>query len=158
MTLQNATLKQYARGGVFDPFQAYASEGIWTTVVAPDGSPKRYTPNYEGIVQVIRERLQLTSLYQPYPDSWQGVVNALKDAKPAITFRPSGYTPTICSVIDLISDKYSGTVNLETRQKFPQTYEGIIQAITTYMNPSLVNAPYPDTFEGVIAAFFDAQV
>ena len=145
--------------GLSSSNQSLVTEGLSSQGFTPivSGNPyQKYRPTYEGLVQVISDRLVVRSNYPYRPDSFQGIINALRDSgQPGE--RGSGYRATLQDMINLIEDKY-GVVGADVSQKYPITYEGFIEIARDRLNPSEAHAPYPATYAGMIAVIFDAQV
>jgi hypothetical protein len=118
-----------------------------------------YPETYEGVVQAAADVLLSNYLSAPYTNSWRGVVDVIKDSsRGAGLIRGEGYPPSVRGVIEVIADKFGSTTGLEVRHRFPLTFEGIVEAIVFYINPSGALAPYSDGFEGIVNALRDCRL
>jgi hypothetical protein len=156
MALRNGTVFQFVEEGMllFATLNPYTSEGFFVVGTEPGTVVKRYPLTYEGIVRVIQDRWVVRNQYPYRPDSWEGIVNALKDSG-STYLRPQGYQNSIQSVIELIEDKF-GTPGVQVKGRYPLTFEGIVRAILSTRTVSYENTPYYPTYEGIIRVIWDS--
>lgn len=119
-----------------------------------------YPATYEGLVNIIKDRLISTTTpqYRPYWDTWEGVVNAMKDSVGTGVLRGRGYPKTYQGFIEVVWDKYLTPSELEVRHKYPCTFEGCVQVLIDALAPDYSHAPYLDSFQGMIDVIRDSTI
>ena len=120
----------------------------------------RYPATYEGVVNIIADRLitTVTPQYRPYGDTWEGIINAMKDSKGVGSLRPQGYRKSYQGFIEVTWDKFMSPSGMDVKGKYPFTFEGCVQVLRDALIPDNSRSPYLDSFQGMIDVVRDSTV